>query len=194
MASDEKKPHGRPTLYTEEIEREVLERLSAGEALKQICRDDHMPHEATVRKWAREDVPEGFYTRYTRARNLGLDSMADETLDIAHDGSNDWMEREDEKGRVQISLNGEHVQRSRLRVDTMKWYLSKMAPKRYGERVELTGRDGGPIDFRDVTTGDLVDRLNALIESRGAAAHTGGAAPEDPVGSPAGTADDGAGD
>jgi len=37
------------------------------------------------------------------------------------------------------------VQRSRLRVDSRKWFASKVAPKKYGERFALTGSEGGAI-------------------------------------------------
>ena len=41
-------------------------------------------------------------------------------------------------------VNGEHVQRSKLRVDARKWLLSKIAPKQYGEKqaVEHSGAIG----------------------------------------------------
>lgn len=79
--------------------------------------------------------------------------MADEVIDISDDGSNDWMEKFSKEGEaIGWTINGEHVQRSKLRVDTRKWLLSKCLPKIYGERVstELTGKDGGPIEIETV--------------------------------------------
>ena len=137
---------GPASLYTAEIAHEICERLASGETLRSICRDEGMPHESTVRKWAREDR-EGFSTQYARARDAGLDAIADELLAIADDATNDWMERLGDEGQpLGWQVNGEHVQRSRLRIDTRKWYLSKLAPKRYGEKTEhkITGPDGGP--------------------------------------------------
>lgn len=61
--------------------------------------------------------------------------MADELLEIADDGSNDWMEKTVGSGETITVVDHEHVQRSRLRVDTRKWYLSKLAPKRYSEKL-----------------------------------------------------------
>ena len=68
-------------------------------------------------------------------------------LEIADNSTNDWMERRREDGTVVTVLNGEHVQRSRLRIDTRKWLLAKLQPKKYGKHVSaaLTGSDGGPI-------------------------------------------------
>ena len=140
----ENKP-GRPSAFSPELASEICHRLSEGESLRSICKPDTMPAESTVRRWAVDDV-NGFFAQYARARDTGLDAMADETLEISDNASNDWMERhgEEEAGWV---VNGDHVARSRLRVDTRKWYLSKLAPKRYGDKVtqEHTGADGGPI-------------------------------------------------
>lgn len=124
---------GRPNGYSPEIAEEICERLAAGESLRKICRDDHLPPESTVRQWALDDR-QGFAAQYTRARDIGIDCMADEILDIAHDGSNDWIKTE--KGTM---ADFDHINRSRLRVDSLKWYLSKLAPKRYGDSMKLTG-------------------------------------------------------
>lgn len=124
-----------------------------------------MPDECTVRMWAVSDR-EGFYTQYTRAREAQMDAMAEDLLEIADDARNDWMERhgEDDAGWM---VNGEHVARARLRLDTRKWLMSKIAPKRFGDRThhEMTGRDGGPIQTQDLThyTDERLAALAALL-------------------------------
>lgn len=140
MEDEVKRPRGRPTIYTEEIAREICERLARGESLHRMCKDLHLPSDDCVRKWAAEDY-QGFYSRYAYHRQLGLDKMADELLDIADDGTNDFM-ADKNGGRIP---NNEHINRSRLRVDTRKWYLSKLAPKRYGEKVDVNvgGQENG---------------------------------------------------
>ena len=145
---------GRPSVYTPEVAAEVCERLALGESLRAICRDDHMPAEATVRGWALDDK-EGFFAQYERARLLQAHNMFDETLDIADDKQQDVVV--DENGIR--TVNGELVQRSRLRVDTRKWYLSKVLPKVYGDKthMELTGIDEGPVSIavtRRIVHGD----------------------------------------
>ena len=137
-----KRRQDRPTGYTAELAEAICERLANGESLRAICRDATMPAESTVRGWARYDR-EGFSTQYARARDIGLDAMADELLAIADDGSNDTYKTDDGK----VIVDHDHIQRSRLRVDTRKWILSKMAPKRYGDRqhLEMAGTDGEPI-------------------------------------------------
>jgi hypothetical protein len=84
-------------------------------------------------RWARDN--EVFREQYAKAREALLEHWAEEITEIADDGSNDWMERSEKKGGG-YEANGEHIQRSRLRVDTRKWLLSKLAAKKYGDRVE----------------------------------------------------------
>ena len=58
-------------------------------------------------------------------------------LDIADDACNDWMERLGEDGQpIGYQLNGDHIQRSRLRIETRKWLATKLQPKKYGDRQE----------------------------------------------------------
>jgi hypothetical protein len=41
------------------------------------------------------------------------------------------------------------VQRARLRVDTRKWLMSKLAPRKYGDRVEHVIKSGNAADLTD---------------------------------------------
>ena len=135
---------GRPTKLTPSVVKELLERLATGESLNRICRDDRFPAAYCVRR--RLLVDADFYTKYAQARDLGLDAMADDLLDIADDGTNDW--GYDDKGNPKPDID--HIKRSALRVDVRKWYLSKLAPKRYGDKInhEVSGKDGGEIVVR----------------------------------------------
>ena len=67
------------------------------------------------------------------------DAMFEDMIDIADDGRNDYIVNGDGEER----FNTEHVQRSRLRLDTRKWMLSKMLPKKYGDKItdEVIGND-----------------------------------------------------
>lgn len=125
----------RPSDYTSELAEAICLRLAEGESLRSICRDDVMPDKATVLRWiARHDA---FRDQYVRAKEQGAEALAEEMFEIADDGSNDWMEQLDSEGEaIGYKLNGEHVQRSKLRIDTRKWYLSKILPKKYGDRIQ----------------------------------------------------------
>jgi hypothetical protein len=116
---------GRPSLHTPELAAEICRRLAECGSLREVCRADDMPTEATVRTWALEDR-EGFSAHYAKAREIAYSLMADDLLEIADDGSNDWMERQNADGSRYTVLNGEAVARSRLRVDTRKWLPIKL--------------------------------------------------------------------
>jgi hypothetical protein len=132
-------PAGRPSIYSQAIADEICDRLAAGESLRAICRDDCMPDEKAVRVWALENR-EGFYPHYARAREIQAERMAEELLEIADDGLNDFKEID---GRQVVDQ--ENINRSRLRVDTRKWILSKVLPKVYGDRTVLAGDKDAPL-------------------------------------------------
>src|SRR5579863_8557302 len=128
---------------------EILARLASGESLRQIAKTPGMPAESSVRYWVGDDPD--FAAQYARARNSGLDAIAEEIQEIADDATNDFMTRVSETG-VNKVLDAEHVNRSRLRIDARKWLLSKLRPDKYGDdqRIQLTGAGGGPIEIAAV--------------------------------------------
>lgn len=96
-----------------------------------------MPDAATVMKWRNRH--EVFNKQYARAKEQQMELMAEQLLEIADDGLNDTVDRD---GRTVVDQ--EHINRSRLRVDTRKWLMSKLAPKKFGDKIqqELTGPGG----------------------------------------------------
>lgn len=133
---------GRPCLYTPEIAESLCTRLAQGESLRAICRDPDMPHESTVRSWAlnlKGDYTE-FATQYAMARRIGFESMADDLIEIADDSEQDMIETESGP-----RMNSEFVARSRIRIDTRKWMLSKVLPKIYGDKLTLAGDEDAPL-------------------------------------------------
>ena len=126
---------GRPSNYTDEIAASICERIADGESLRKICRDDAMPDKATVFRWLADDSRTDFRDQYARAREAQADAMADEILEIADDGRNDKYTDEDGRERTDQDV----IARSRLRVDARKWLASKMAPKKYGEKLAIGG-------------------------------------------------------
>lgn len=161
---------GRPTLYTAELRDTICSRLAAGKTLRAVCRMDDMPDRETIYHWIYKNIgvvkdeqgkviEEGFFDHYTRAREIGLDEIADETLEIADDGTNDFVEVETpgKNGappKVKILFDKEHVQRSKLRVESRHRYLENMAPRKYGKnaapiQVQPLGKDGEPTDGFD---------------------------------------------
>lgn len=131
--------------FTQEVADLICERMSSGQTLREVCRDPEMPSQPTVFRWIEKN--ELFRKQYTRAREALIEHWADEILEVSDDGSNDWMTRRREDGEVIETVNHEHIARSKLRVDSRKWLMSKLAPKKYGDKVqqEVSGPDGGPI-------------------------------------------------
>lgn len=132
---------GRPSGYSEKIADEICSRMIHGETLRAICRDEHMPVRYTVFRWL-DKYPE-FRDHYARAREALQDYWADEIVEIADDASNDYMTIQRGEESVQVE-NKEVVNRSRLRIDSRKWLMSKLNPKKYGDKIEQTikGEDG----------------------------------------------------
>ncbi len=131
-----KLPVGRPTLYSMDLGNKICEELILGNSLRTVCKEENMPSFQTVFTWLRK-YPD-FLEHYTRATQERSESMVEDILDIADDGTNDWMEV-----NKRTVVDNEAVQRSKLRVDTRKWIMSKMIPKKYGDKVDLTtnGKD-----------------------------------------------------
>lgn len=139
-----KKPTGRPSKYTQELADEICEMLAMGYSIRTVCRPEHMPSIQTFFRWLRM-YPE-FNEQYAHAKQEAADAMAEDILDIADDGTNDWMEKQDASGdMVGWMLNGEHVQRSKLRIESRKWLMAKMKPRKYGDKLDMTtnGNDIG---------------------------------------------------
>lgn len=122
---------GRPSEFNQETADAICDRLTNGESLRKITLSDDMPVASTVFKWLNQQPT--FAEQYERAREAQADTLADEILDIADDGANDYM-GEDEK------YNGDAVARSKLRVDARKWVAAKLKPKKYGDKT-LVGSD-----------------------------------------------------
>jgi hypothetical protein len=125
-------------LITPAIEEIILDRLAEGDALRVICEREDIPvTEAAVRKRAIED--EDFGARYARAREIGYDCRGERAV-------------EDAKAAKDAGL-------ARLAFDAERWYLSKMKPKTYGEKVDVTS-GGEKIDADPVSR---VTRLAAIF-------------------------------
>lgn len=138
-----KKITGRTSSFTQKIADRICERMSDGESLRDICKDAAMPDKKTVLRWveARED----FRDQYARAREALVDHWAEEIVAEANNTAGDI--GADGRG------NSANVQRSKLKIDTLKWLMSKIAPRKYGEfnRQEVSGPNGGPQEHLKVS-------------------------------------------
>lgn len=137
---------GRPPVWVGEraarAQDEICRRIANGETLRAVCRDPQMPDKDVIVRWLAEDP--AFAARYAQAREALADHWADEIIEIADDQSRD-------------ELGTAAVQRDRLRVDTRKWIMAKIVPRKYSERIEL----GGKLDMQP-SMSELIAQAEAL--------------------------------
>jgi hypothetical protein len=145
---------GRPSTYDPAVATKICEQLSEGISLREICRQDGMPPWQTVYSWMERDA--SLVEAIARAREIGYDALAEECLKIADDGTNDYVE-----GERGPQLNSEHIQRSKLRIETRLKLLAKWSPKRYGERVQVAGDADSPLKVEAEVQADKL--LQAIL-------------------------------
>lgn len=130
---------------------EIIEIISKeGKSLRQVLRRKDMPSSQTFYKWIEEDSQKS--KQYARACEERADAIFDEILDIADQSTHDKKILDDGKEVV----DNEVVQRSRLKIDARKWVLSKMNPKKYGDKMDLT------VDDKRMTPEERAKRIAEL--------------------------------
>lgn len=139
--------------FDQSVADEICDQITDGKSLRSILgANDGYPASSTIYKWLSQN--QTFAEQYTRAREAQADTLFDETLDIADDSNDDWIERKHFAGADESpQLNGEAVARAKLRIDTRKWIAGKLRPKKYGEKLELD---------QTINAGDS---LTALLEA-----------------------------
>ena len=114
---------GRPSTYTEEMGNLICDKLTEGMSVRKMCKMDGFPNPSTIYVWI-DRFPE-FAERYARAREAATEDMLEDILEIADDAELD-------------------VQEKRVRIDTRKWAMGKLKPKKYGEKTthEVGNKEG----------------------------------------------------
>lgn len=106
---------GRPTKYTQKLADEICEGVTLGKSIRTVTSPEHMPSIATFYTWLR--THDEFLKQYARACEERTEAMSEDILDIADDA--------------------EDVQKARLQVETRKWLMAKMKPKKYGDKMAV---------------------------------------------------------
>ena len=160
------KKMGRPSKYTPELAKEICERLANGEPLRQICRDDHMPSWVAIYDWMVRDDKlgdqgAGLSLAIARAREVGQDAMAERA----------YLEMYQEPERILSEGGGRidsgYVQLVKARAEITLKLLAKWNPKRYGDRVELTGDKDNPLHINaQIETKTLFNSILQNLESK----------------------------
>lgn len=128
----EKNKGGRPSIFTQELADLICMRTATSSfGIRKLCRTyNDLPNVDTIYEWRYKNKE--FSEQYAAAKLKQAEFMAEEIIEIADDATNDWMQTQDDQGGVAWKLNGEHIQRSKLRVETRKWQAAKLLPKTYG--------------------------------------------------------------
>ena len=119
--------------FTQELFDSICEDISySDKGLVSICKSKGL-NANSFYEWIAKDKSLG--DKYARARELQAEYMAEQIIAIADETSNDTLTNK-ETGNE--SANNEWIARSRLRVDARKWIASKLLPKKYGDKVDVT--------------------------------------------------------
>ncbi len=132
--------------YTPKVGDAICERIASGESLRSVCRDPKMPNKSTVLRWLVSE--QAFRAQYEVSKDVGIDERFEEIDELVAKESD--------------------TPRARLLWDMRRWELSKLAPKKYGDKVttELTGPEGGPVKYQNMAPETLdaeIARLQALV-------------------------------
>jgi len=122
---------GRPKFeYTEQLANEICKAIATSEkGLHLLCKaNDHWPHVDTVHQWILNNKE--FSEKYTRAREEQANFLAEQILEIADNESGD-------------------VLRDKLRTDTRKWVAARLAPKKWGDKIEVDQNVSGSIVWKE---------------------------------------------
>lgn len=134
--------------FSEELISTIFSRVSSGESINKICSEPSMPSRKSFFEWV--STNDDVRRRYDLAIIARTDYYAEEIIEIADDSSRDIYVDEDGNERT----NTEVVARSKLRMDARKWFVSKMNPKKYGDKLELSGDADSPlVVIKDFTGG-----------------------------------------
>ncbi len=129
------KKRGAPTIKNPELLNAICAGISLGKSARAMCVETGIS-QRVLWNWLASDAE--LMRQYLIAKELCVDVYAEEIIEISDDGSRDTYT--DEKGREVIDR--EVIARSQLRIDARKWYASKLAPKKYGDKLTNT-HDGG---------------------------------------------------
>ena len=136
---------GRPSTYTEEMGNLICDKLTEGVSLRKLCAQPEFPTASTVYVWL-DRFPE-FAERYARAREAATEDMLEDILEIA-------------------DRDGLDPQEKRVRIDTRKWVMGRLKPKKYGDKqtVDVGNKDGETLKVdSNVDTAALTLQLAAAL-------------------------------
>lgn len=136
-----------------DIFEKICNEIEKGSALRNILKVENMPSTSTFYKWLDEDEIKS--KQYARATEIRADIIFDDILNIADQNDNDTFINDEGKEVV----NNDVIQRSRLKIDARKWILSKLNPKKFGDKTDIT-TNGKELSFPILNIDPFSDETN----------------------------------
>lgn len=131
-------PAGRPTDYSEEFVDYFCSLLVDGTSVNTLCKRDDMPTSSTIFLWLSKHKE--FSDKYAKAKEMAAEALAEEIFDISDNQCEDYVMVDGlplkVDGKEVTTVSSAKVQQAKLRVDSRKWYLSKIVPKKYGDKLQ----------------------------------------------------------
>ena len=120
----------------------VCQEIEKGRALRNVLKDENMPSTSTFYQWLDNDEVKA--KQYARATEVRADIIFDDILAIADENTNDTSINEN---GIEV-VNNDVIQRSRLRIDARKSVLSKLNPKKFGDKTIHSGDEDNQIQTK----------------------------------------------
>lgn len=121
--------------FTKELFETICNQIAnSDKGLVSICKE-HDLNANSFYEWIAKDKELG--DKYACARELQAEYLADQIIEIADNTAKDTIHVENEAGGYDMP-NHEWINRSKLRVDARKWKASKLAPKKFGDKIDVT--------------------------------------------------------
>jgi hypothetical protein len=143
----------RPSRYSSELARAICDAAATGESLTDICARPDRPDRDVVSRWLATNAD--FQAAYARSLEVLADRYAEEILALA-DGTGDGA------GEPGKRDGADTVARLKLRIDTRKWLMAKLAPNKYGDRLATAAKTNAatPLNIHDLPKEQL-DEIDA---------------------------------
>jgi len=134
---------GRPTDYTEDTANKICDLFAMGKSMRQVCLEDGMPVPSTIYLWLSKHRE--FSDKYVCAKADGQECLVDELSEIAD----------------KVLTGVYEPNQARVAADIKKWHITKLAPKKYGDKQFIETKD----TTQEITDEDLNAKILELMGS-----------------------------
>jgi hypothetical protein len=149
--------------YSDKLAQTICERISAGELLTVLCREDDMPTMRRCNQWLKEYAE--FQALMDMSKNDRLNIFEEEVIEIADDMKRDF-QTVIKNGREKRVVDPEVIARAKLRIEVRFKHLKSGRPQRWGDVSTLITKSDDPNDAANLSTEELEKRI-ADLDTKG---------------------------